>query len=48
VSRLRFHIFISLDGYIAGPNQSEENPIGEGGITLGGGADVARQYRVVK
>jgi dihydrofolate reductase len=34
VSRLRFHISISLDGYVAGPNQSEENPIGEGGMQL--------------
>jgi dihydrofolate reductase len=24
----------SLDGFVAGPNQSEENPIGEGGIRL--------------
>src|SRR6185436_8742054 len=25
---------ISLDGYAAGPNQSEENPLGEGGENL--------------
>ncbi|MEA2475312.1 MAG: hypothetical protein QOE06_3227, partial [Thermoleophilaceae bacterium] len=25
---------MSLDGYVAGPNQSEENPIGEGGMQL--------------
>jgi dihydrofolate reductase len=25
---------ISLDGYVAGPNQSAENPIGEGGMQL--------------
>jgi dihydrofolate reductase len=25
---------ISLDGYVAGPNQSEENPLGEGGEAL--------------
>jgi dihydrofolate reductase len=34
VSRLRFHISISLDGYVAGPNQSEEDPIGEDGMQL--------------
>jgi dihydrofolate reductase len=34
VSRLRFQISISLDGFVAGPNQSEENPLGEGGMQL--------------
>jgi dihydrofolate reductase len=34
VSRVRFNISISLDGFVAGPNQSEENPIGEGGMQL--------------
>src|SRR4051795_4161376 len=28
------HIAISLDGYVAGPNQSMDNPIGEGGMRL--------------
>ena len=28
------HIAISLDGFVAGPNQSTENPIGEGGMRL--------------
>lgn len=27
-------ISISLDGYVAGPNQSHENPLGEGGMRL--------------
>ena len=31
---LRFNIAISLDGYVAGPEQSEENPIGIGGMRL--------------
>ena len=31
---LTSHISISLDGYVAGPNQSHENPIGEGGMRL--------------
>jgi hypothetical protein len=31
MSKLRCHISISLDGFVAGPNQSEENPLGERG-----------------
>jgi dihydrofolate reductase len=31
---VRLRISISLDGYVAGPNQSEENPLGEGGMAL--------------
>jgi dihydrofolate reductase len=34
VSKLRFQISISLDGFVAGPNQSEEDPLGEGGEQL--------------
>ena len=34
MSRLRFEISVSADGYAAGPNQSEENPLGEGGEQL--------------
>ncbi len=34
MARLRFQIAMSLDGFIAGPNQSEENPLGEGGNQL--------------
>src|SRR5436190_2651431 len=34
MSKLRFTISMSLDGYIAGPNQSLENPLGEGGEQL--------------
>jgi dihydrofolate reductase len=30
MSKLRFNITMTLDGYIAGPNQSVEHPIGEG------------------
>ena len=26
MSKLRCHISISLDGFVAGPNQSEKNP----------------------
>jgi dihydrofolate reductase len=34
VGRLRFKIAMSLDGFVAGPNQSEEHPLGEGGMQL--------------
>ena len=34
MSKLRFEIAISADGYVAGPNQSEEHPLGEGGEQL--------------
>src|SRR6201991_4187776 len=34
MSKLRCHISISLDGFVAGPNQSEENQLGEGGERL--------------
>jgi len=34
VSKLRFQISVSLDGYVAGPNPSEEQPLGEGGEQL--------------
>jgi dihydrofolate reductase len=34
VSKLRFTIAMSLDGFVAGPNQSVENPIGVGGMRL--------------
>jgi dihydrofolate reductase len=34
MSKLRCHISISVDGFVASPNQSEENPLGEGGERL--------------
>ena len=34
MSKLRFKISMSLDGFIAGPNQSVENPLGTGGMRL--------------
>jgi dihydrofolate reductase len=34
MSKLRFQLAISLDGYVAGPDQSEENPLGVGGMAL--------------
>ncbi|HEV2018667.1 MAG TPA: dihydrofolate reductase family protein [Gemmatimonadaceae bacterium] len=34
MSRLRFKISISLDGFVTGPNQSVDNPLGIGGMRL--------------
>jgi dihydrofolate reductase len=34
MSKLRFNITMSLDGFVAGPNQSVENPLGVGGEAL--------------
>jgi dihydrofolate reductase len=34
MSKLRCDISISLDGYVAGPDQSDQNPLGEGGERL--------------
>ena len=34
MSTVTCHISMSLDGFVAGPNQSLENPIGEGGMRL--------------
>jgi dihydrofolate reductase len=34
MSNATVHIATSADGYVAGPNQSEENPLGEGGEEL--------------
>lgn len=34
MAKLRFQIAISVDGFVAGPNPSEEHPLGEGGMQL--------------
>jgi dihydrofolate reductase len=34
MGQVKAQISVSLDGYMAGPNQSEENPLGEGGEAL--------------
>jgi dihydrofolate reductase len=34
MSKVRFEITMSLDGFVAGPEQSEENPLGIGGEPL--------------
>jgi len=34
MSKLRFKISMSLDGFVAGPDQSVDNPLGVGGEGL--------------
>ena len=34
MGKIRFNVSISLDGYMAGPGQSEEDPLGVGGMEL--------------
>lgn len=34
MAKLRFQVSMSLDGFIAGPNPSEADPLGEGGMQL--------------
>jgi dihydrofolate reductase len=34
MAMVRFDLAVSLDGFIAGPNPSEEHPLGEGGMQL--------------
>jgi len=34
MGKVTCQISISLDGFVAGPNQSLDNPIGEGGMRL--------------
>jgi hypothetical protein len=34
MGKSKAQISVSLDGYAAGPNQSEDNPLGEGGMGL--------------
>lgn len=34
MSRLLYSVSISLDGFVAGPDQSEDNPLGVGGMLL--------------
>lgn len=34
MSKVRVHITVSADGYVAGPNPSLAHPLGEGGDSL--------------
>src|SRR5437867_6871661 len=45
MSKLRLNISMSLDGYVAGPNQSIEHPLGEGGEQLHEWAFATRTFR---
>lgn len=45
MAKLRFNITMSLDGYVAGPGQSLENPLGEGGHGLHAWAFATRSFR---
>jgi len=45
MSKVRAHISISLDGYVAGPNQSQEDPLGEGGERLHDWLVVLKSWR---
>lgn len=45
MAKLRFSITMSLDGYAAGPRQSLENPLGEGGVGLHEWAFATRSFR---
>jgi len=42
--KLRFNMTMSLDGYVAGPGQSLENPLGEGGHGLHAWAFATRSF----
>jgi len=48
VSRLRIHnLTVSLDGYVAGPGQSLEHPLGRGGERLHDWAFATRTFRAM-
>jgi dihydrofolate reductase len=47
MSTLKLNITMSLDGYVAGPNQSVAHPLGEGGEKLHDWAFATRTFRAV-
>ncbi|MGH7946222.1 MAG: dihydrofolate reductase family protein [Opitutaceae bacterium] len=47
MSKLRCSITTSLDGYVAGPNQSVDHPLGEGGICLHDWALPTKTFRAL-
>ena len=47
MSKLQFNITTSLDGYVAGPNQSLENPLGEGADHLHDWAVTTKFFRAI-
>jgi dihydrofolate reductase len=48
MATLKFTMTMSLDGYVAGPNQSLEHPIGEGGMALHEWAFATRSFRTMQ
>jgi dihydrofolate reductase len=47
MAKLRLNMTMSLDGYVAGPGQSLENPLGEGGRALHAWAFATRSFRAM-
>ena len=47
MSKLKLNITMSLDGYVAGPNQSVAHPLGEGGEKLHEWAFAVRTFRAM-
>src|SRR5438105_11554762 len=45
MGRVRCQISVSLDGFVAGPSQSREHPLGEGGLRLHEWAFATRAWR---
>src|SRR6476469_8564998 len=45
MSKVRAHISVSLDGYVAGPNPTQEDPLGEGGERLHDWLVVLKSWR---
>lgn len=45
MSRVRYRVSISLDGYVCGPNQSKQHPQGEGGMKLHAWVFPTRAFR---
>jgi dihydrofolate reductase len=45
MAKLRLNMTMSIDGYVAGPDQSLENPLGEGGMALHDWAFATRSFR---
>ena len=47
MAALRFHISMSLDGYVAGPDQSLDDPLGRGGLALHQWVFPTRSFRAM-
>ena len=42
MARIHFDITVSLDGYVAGPNRTLDEPLGAGVLSTGSGRDCPR------